>query len=451
MKLPRTTFLALLLHSLALPLAAQAAWQTVPTLGPAPRSNAAIAYHGVYSYVLMFGGEGASGPLHDTWEWNGTWWTQRFPTVTPTSGSSMCYDARYGRIVMVGATGGVPATWEHYANDWHQRLIPQPPMSGSDLLVFDAARDVCVLFIQGGGAHGGETWQYDGVAWVLRATNAAMQRTNANMVFDPLRQRIILQGGVALPGASPAEWTWEFDGTSWTPYQNVGGVACRDFAFAFDAYRRRAVRVGGIGPVNGTCEYHGPTGAQWVNTLVGAANRAGAAMTYDVARRECVLFGGRDLTTNVRLGDTRTYRTSAPATVTSYGQSCGNLIEMGGVRARPWHVPYLGMPVDLVLGATLQNQLAFLAFGYSSTSWNGIPLPLPLPAVGMPGCFLQVSPDVTVATAAAGWTIAMTLPIPYSAQLVGAEFHVQGFVFEPGANPANLLSSGALTGRIGMP
>lgn len=451
MKLPRSSLLALLLPSLAPNAVAQAVWQTVAITGPAPRSNAAIAFDSHRQVVVLSGGFDGFGNFTDTWEWNGTTWTQRLTATTPVPGAAMCYDRGRQRIVMVGATIGFPTTWEYDGVNWQQRLITQPPMSGGDLLAFDERRQLTVLFVQGGGTGGGSTWEYDGVAWVQRfAPNAQMLRTAGNMVYDLHRQCVVLQGGVSLPGAMPAEWTWEYDGGAWIGYQNMNAAPCNDHAFAFDAYRRRAVKVGGIGPVNGTCEYDGPAGMQWINSLAGPI-RGGAAMAYDSTRRECVLFGGRDLATNARFGDTQVYRTNHPATATGYGQACSGAGGAADLYSRTWHVPYIGMPFDLVVTPTIAHQPALLAFGTSNTNWNGVPLPLSLQMIGMPGCFLRTSPDVTLAMTGLGWFLTTSIPIPLEGHLVGTDFYLQAFAFEPGANPAGLISSRGLECRIGMP
>ena len=45
-----------------------------PTTSPTARYGAAMAYDTESGQTVMFGGEGSSGPLDDTWVWNGTTW-----------------------------------------------------------------------------------------------------------------------------------------------------------------------------------------------------------------------------------------------------------------------------------------------------------------------------------------------------------------------------------------
>ncbi|MER3513473.1 MAG: hypothetical protein C4310_02960, partial [Chloroflexota bacterium] len=61
--------------------------QRTPDPTPPPRRRHALTYDMARGAVVLFGGEGASGLLNDTWEWDGLAWTQplaQTPTPTPT-------------------------------------------------------------------------------------------------------------------------------------------------------------------------------------------------------------------------------------------------------------------------------------------------------------------------------------------------------------------------------
>jgi len=69
---------------------------------------------------VLFGGATVAGtvvtPFADTWEWNGTAWSQRTPTSSPParSGHGMALDPRRQRIVLFGGKSddGGDDTWE---------------------------------------------------------------------------------------------------------------------------------------------------------------------------------------------------------------------------------------------------------------------------------------------------------------------------------------------------
>ena len=102
---------------------------------------------------------------------------------------------------------------------------------------------------------------------------------------------------------------------------------------------------------------------------------------------------------------------------------------------------------SLLLSKALGNTTALLLMGASASSWGGIPLPLDLSALGMPGCFLLVSPDIVFArTTSPAGLASVPVPIPPipSPVLIGAQIHFQWYVVDPGPLPA----PGALTKRL---
>ena len=64
-----------------------------------------MAYDAARQRVVLFGGFGG-GHLGDTWEWNGTNWTQLTPSTSPTARNAhaMAYDAARQRVVLLGGT-----------------------------------------------------------------------------------------------------------------------------------------------------------------------------------------------------------------------------------------------------------------------------------------------------------------------------------------------------------
>ena len=97
------------------------------------------------------------------------------------------------------------------------------------------------------------------------------------------------------------------------------------------------------------------------------------------------------------------------------------------------------------------QQPSFLVLGTSRTTFAGAPLPLSLGIVGMTGCQLFVSTDLTLPTVTSGSNASLTLNTPPQAWLIGGWFWMQGFVVEVGGNAANLTATRALEARIGDP
>lgn len=77
--------------------------------GPSPRYMAAAAYNPERQTIMMFGGFNG-GALNDTWEWNGTSWSELHPASVPPAqyGHTMEFDGS-NIVVFGGANGGATA------------------------------------------------------------------------------------------------------------------------------------------------------------------------------------------------------------------------------------------------------------------------------------------------------------------------------------------------------
>src|SRR5262249_34864540 len=131
--------------------------------------------------VVLFGGarqDAPSGPLiilADTWELDGSQWTQRTPATSPPArqGTAMAYDSARGHVVLFGGDDGqglnMSDTWEWDGTDWTERHPAHaPPARHQHSLAFDSARGRIVLF--GGvsstpGIRLADTWEWDGTDW----------------------------------------------------------------------------------------------------------------------------------------------------------------------------------------------------------------------------------------------------------------------------------------------
>lgn len=202
---------------------------------PAPlrgRFFPAFIYDSVRSRSVLFGGHESAwdtGTVHDdTWYYDGLAWTLG-PTapagLAPRGCHMMSFDSARGVTVLFGGDGGAPNslddTWELDGTGWTQG--PPPPLGLAareyHVMAFDERRAVTVMW-GGDDSNGGEhsdTWEYDGVAWSPGApTPAAMRwRFGQGFAYDPLRGRIMMSGGDTLSRIT--EETWLYDGTAWIP------------------------------------------------------------------------------------------------------------------------------------------------------------------------------------------------------------------------------------------
>ncbi|MCK4659379.1 MAG: hypothetical protein KAV82_07645 [Phycisphaerae bacterium] len=233
-------------------------------------------------------------------------------TVGPSPRSNMilAYDGTRDVVVLFGgveASSGqkVGDTWEYDGSTWTLRATTGPTARQDSAAAFDAVRGVVVLH----GGHDnndaalGDTWEWDGTAWAQVATSGPTDRWSARMVYDGIRQECVLFGGIWDTGGSgEEEWlyndTWVWDGTSWQQRVVEGPCARRSHGMAFDDTRQVAVLFGGYGGEFGQgFENLGDTwewdGTQWLErTVAGPSERRHMTMAYSTDFGGTLLVGG---------------------------------------------------------------------------------------------------------------------------------------------------------------
>ena len=214
--------------------------QLTPATSPTSRHGHALAYDAARGVTVLFGGFGpvsgacgtpGSGSCSDTWTWDGTTWTELTPATSPPARSNhaLVYDPARGVLVLFGGAGacGVPGnprcadTWEWNGTTWTE-VTPatSPPARDRHALVYDAARDATLLF---GGTTSGfasglrsDTWVWEGGLWAeLTSVTAPPARERHALAYDTTRGNAILFGGAGAgagacgtPGQARCADTW---------------------------------------------------------------------------------------------------------------------------------------------------------------------------------------------------------------------------------------------------
>ena len=288
------------------------------TTAPPGREFAAMSYDLGRGRTVLFGGDqfiynpGTSVPpyLGDTWEWDGTSWTNVTPSLSPPplSGASMAYDSRRGVSVLFGGNlrfgPNTSDTWEWDGAGWTKRsVVVSPPPASLAPMAYDSARGETVLL--GPPPQFGSlatTWTYDGSNWTQRfPATSPPERFGASIAFDSVRARVVLFGGHNSSSGRLND-TWEWDGTNWTQ-RNSNAVPFPRWgaAMVFDSNVGKTILFGGdhlrplaLGSVNDTWAWDGN---QWTRVWTDAApiGRIGHSMAYDSARNRSVVFGGTNV------------------------------------------------------------------------------------------------------------------------------------------------------------
>ena len=240
--------------------------------------------------------------------------------------------------------------------------------------------------------------------------------------------------------------TWEWDGLTWSQVASTGPTPRYFHAMAYDSQRGRSVLFGGSGI---TVAFFGDTwewdGSTWVQVSAsGPSARYLPALVFDSLRGRTVLFGGVN-STNGHLGDAWEWSGSYVSTAAAYGNGCGLALS-----------PIARPTINTTAQASLTNipsTLAFVAIGWSRTSFGPHPFPLPLSlaSYGMPGCELLQSADAAAqpVTFTGPGSAMFSLALPNWAGLIGLDLYLQGWAYAPGANAGNAIVSNGIEWGIG--
>ncbi|MFB9275395.1 cadherin-like beta sandwich domain-containing protein [Cohnella cellulosilytica] len=232
------------------------------TFKPNARDAAAMAYDEKYNNVVMFGGEGNSSLLDDTWIWTGgaiNSWAEVLPTTKPAKRkhAAMAFDPVSQSVILFGGEGQsgtlLGDTWKWDGSFWTQMtgLTPSPSARSGAQMASDGQN----LILFGGYTLSGstkvpnrETWLWDGTSW-SNATPADPGDSppgayNGQMSFNG--QTAVMYGGITgtvtvsghtIKDSSPFLWIWNADTKTWSSTPGPLDFGRWDHAMAYDGKR----------------------------------------------------------------------------------------------------------------------------------------------------------------------------------------------------------------------
>jgi hypothetical protein len=284
---------------------------------PTPRTLASAVFDTRNRQMVIFGGQGAAGPLNDVWAFDldAHTWTD----LTPASGAvpaprftpASVYDAVSHRMLTWSGQG----TGAVFFNDvwsfdltthtWAQQFPAggPPNIRYGVAAVFDpVGRDLVTFagFTNLGRFH--DVWRFgaDAVTWTdVSPATGPIERCLHTASYDARNHRMILYGG---QNGGPLGDTWAFDLTSntWadlTPATRPGG---RFFTSSvYDSSNHRVTVFGGMTSGGKTNEawLFDLTANAWEQIVPGGtapSARDGSAAIHDGALDRMVIFGGQD-------------------------------------------------------------------------------------------------------------------------------------------------------------
>lgn len=204
------------------------------------------------------------------------WWNlstviQHQPTPRRNAAMAVNYDT--GHIVLFGGTGASGAdlndTWLWDGTDWlNPSLANSPPPMGWARMVYDSfnRRNVLVGYSSSRSNPGPQTWFWDGTTWAQFTASNPNISSGFSLAYDESSHDVIVFGGVYSSGSwqQLSDDTWAFNGSTW---EWLGGSS-------------PPIPAGPIAAASAS------------STFLSPPARTQAAMAWDRARQQIVLFSG---------------------------------------------------------------------------------------------------------------------------------------------------------------
>ncbi len=279
---------------------------------PSARLDASLAYDPATRTVLLYGGLVFRGnpqesALSDTWSWTGRRWNRERPRVSPPplTGALLGYDPRSETLVLTGgetsdARGLVPnfTTWTWDGSTWSSDpAATLPPGDWPSALATDPASGQLVLVGTGPGCLGLETWAWSAGGsggagrWVaLPAHVSPPPAAVYGLAYDPAIAGLDLFRGAGYCAgstntATAAVWSWR--GGAWgSDPATVGTQLTGAWEMTTSSTGELLVTT------HGTFLWTGGATGTWRGVASSPGQVGDAALAYDAATQQVVLFGG---------------------------------------------------------------------------------------------------------------------------------------------------------------
>lgn len=286
-----------------------ATWRQVTTAdSPSGRYIHGFAYDNHRNVAVLFGGDSTGySRLNDTWEFDGSNWRQINLTQSPPGRANidqtLVYDSNRRKTVLFGGLGTsdyLNDTWEYDGTTWSQiNTSLSPPNRDAHAMVFDSHRSVTVLLggYSSSGSRLNDTWEYNGAWHQVSTTQSPSGRYHHAMAYDENRNVTVLFGGLDSDDNALGD-TWEYDGTNWTRITPLQSPPARhNHSMTYDNTRDVIVMFGGERSIlngellNDTWEYDGTTWRQ-ITITQSPAPRTEMSLTYNGQQEKVLFFGG---------------------------------------------------------------------------------------------------------------------------------------------------------------
>ena len=292
---------------------------TFPCTDLGVRNAHAMAYHQAQEKIYLFGGATHDSVQSDLWTFDldSARWQKVVTNPGPSSRTfaSFAYEPESESLILFGGSkvsfGDGPSpdnvlgdTWKLTQGQW--KLIPaeQSPLPRAEAnLVYDPSGNRMILFggytIDGNQyIKLGDTWEFKNDTWALITEKGPSPRHGVVLFYDHNLERIVLFGGSTADrqyGNSAGE-TWYLEDNRWTKIEVEQGPGVFNPAYDYDTNEKVAVRFGGWDGRKRTDETWIFSNNQWeeLPLEVKPDARNHSQMVYHEKAGFMVLFGGHD-------------------------------------------------------------------------------------------------------------------------------------------------------------
>lgn len=439
----------------------------VITQAPHARGRCSVAWNSASNRLVVFGGDNrATGPLpantllNDTWEFDpvSNTWTDVTPlggSPTPRRWAAMTYDPTSTGMLLFGGdtgTGASSETWLFLGGSWiPMSPVNVPPARRMASLATRTNPEFNDVILCAGedhtltGPYGADlyrhldVWTWNGGNWTklsdwnwATATGTFPASAIANQaVYDPIRRRLVIQGGQGIAAGTTANTTYLYDTATY-------GGSPTNYTSEFDCLTNTWSLY--ANPITGTAPFNN------TDLVLGRISRYSTG--FVAATGKIYKSGGQDPT---KSGSRPTYnayeyQATTLATATAYGAGCAG---PGGVLSLTAdNAPWTGRTWSGTCANVGPTSLALTILGTATTA---VPLSAILPIAGA-GCSLLNTAELLVGPAlpAAG-QVQTSLPLPNDSALAAVMLYVQvaDLQFNGGGQWVGLFTSNGLSLTIG--
>jgi hypothetical protein len=292
--------------------------EVFPAHSPSARAAESMVFDSARNRVVIFGGRQGKLNLNDTWSFDGNDWTPittaNAPSVRELAGAA--YDSARDRIVLFGgihqtyAADGRPLpetplhdTWEFNGTNWTQILTDGPAVNRAILEYDPVRKQTIMLGMNASAATVMYAWDPAGAKWNQLTPSVLPTCANEGaMTWQSSNNTILYTGGICAT-SSAAEETYEWDGTNWTKIDlTLFAGAYVGSALTFDPDRQVAVLFAGAPATgvlfSGTFTYANKIWQAIMGDSAYPSPRSLFTFTTDPVKKTVFLYGGVNDATN---------------------------------------------------------------------------------------------------------------------------------------------------------